>query len=96
MSLLDKDNYYYKQTHRELKRRMRELLETCDADRAAVEDALAARDTAQKELADTREELANLKQYMRRNAVTESVRLSATSLRELSAHEVKTRHSSQK
>jgi hypothetical protein len=87
ISALDKDNFYYKQANRELKRRLRDLLTTTEGEeggeggKGAGERASSARESELMKLnRSLREEMTNYKQFMRRTGT--AVRVSKRGVRE--------------
>jgi hypothetical protein len=61
--MLDKDNFYYKQSNTNLKRRLRELTSAGSEEREAFEAAVAQAKDLESRNAALETELANLKRY---------------------------------
>jgi hypothetical protein len=81
VATLDKDNFYYKQSNANLKRRLRELTAAADADREA-------RERAEARGAALEAQLANLKGYVETAVGAAHVRLSRQELRPLTPADV--------
>ena len=87
---LDKDNYYYKNTNRELKRKLRELLARVDTDKEAVGQEIEETQGRNRDLEKLNEslveELDNVRSHLRQSGA--GIRLSRSELRPLTAEQV--------
>eukprot|EP00164_Ancoracysta_twista_P004754 GFYU01006438.1.p1 GENE.GFYU01006438.1~~GFYU01006438.1.p1 ORF type:complete len:1605 (-),score=614.63 GFYU01006438.1:18-4832(-) len=91
IAILEKDNFYYKQTNRDLKRKLREVVAANESDRHAMEKE-RSRSTrlgdVNKSLLD---ELHNLKSYVQKHDGMSSVRISASQVRPMTQEDVQKR-----
>lgn len=89
VGMLDKDNFYYKQSNSNLKRRLRELTAAGEQEREKIEKLESEEDLIKKRNAALEEELSNLKKFL---AVTvpgaAPVRISRQELRPLTPADV--------
>ena len=87
---LDKDNYYYKNTNRELKRKLRELLARVDTEQEAVGLEIQETQGRNRDLEKLNEslveELDNVRNHLRKSGA--AVRVSRNELRPLTAEQV--------
>ena len=87
---LDKDNYYYKNTNRELKRKLRELLARVDTDKEVVGQEIEETQGRNRDLEKLNEslveELDNVRSHLRQSGA--GIRLSRSELRPLTAEQV--------
>jgi len=87
---LDKDNYYYKNTNRELKRKLRELLARVDTEQEAVGLEIQETHGRNRDLEKLNEslveELDNVRNHLRKSGT--AVRVSRNELRPLTAEQV--------
>ena len=87
---LDKDNYYYKNTNRELKRKLRELLARVDTDKEVVGQEIEETQGRNRDLEKLNEslveELDNVCSHLRQSGA--GIRLSRSELRPLTAEQV--------
>eukprot|EP00742_Colponemidia_sp_Colp-10_P011033 GILJ01012199.1.p1 GENE.GILJ01012199.1~~GILJ01012199.1.p1 ORF type:complete len:691 (+),score=166.25 GILJ01012199.1:91-2073(+) len=89
VSKLEKDNYYYRQTNRELKRKLRELMSSTEKHQQMLD---SERDT-KKELFEMNgslmKELQNLKSYLHKHKTNlQPVRISKSELKQISEDEL--------
>ena len=93
IQLLDKDNFYYKETNREIKRKLRELLANVDQDKVEMEAKLARAVASKGELErlndNLMKELENYKGHLKDRGA--AIRLSRADLRPLTAEQVQDR-----
>ena len=93
IQLLDKDNFYYKETNREIKRKLRELLANVDQDKVEMEAKLARAVASKGELErlnnNLMDELENYKGHLKDRGA--AIRLSRADLRPLTAEQVQDR-----
>eukprot|EP00743_Colponemidia_sp_Colp-15_P008614 GILK01009374.1.p1 GENE.GILK01009374.1~~GILK01009374.1.p1 ORF type:complete len:1490 (-),score=407.64 GILK01009374.1:108-4577(-) len=92
VSKLEKDNYYYRQTNRELKRKLRELMSSTEKHQQMLD---SERDT-KKELFEMNgslmKELQNLKSYLHKHKTNlQPVRISKSELKQISEDELANR-----
>ena len=90
INAVEKDNVFYKQTNRELKRKLRSMLNATEAERAAFEVEREAMRNRSRELEEVNSSLLNevrvIKESMRQSG--QLVRVSMQNLRPMSADEV--------
>ena len=87
-AMIDKDNYYYKHANKDLKAAIKEQVLVSEGMKSQAAAALAAREQLQQYCSQLESEISNLKGFLSRTNVTQTVRLSSRELRPLSAHEV--------
>jgi hypothetical protein len=88
-AMIDKDNYYYKHANKDLKAALKEQVLVSEGMKSQAAAALAAREQLQQYCSQLEGEISNLKGFLSRTNVTQTVRLSSRELRPLSAHEVR-------
>jgi hypothetical protein len=87
-AMIDKDNYYYKHANKDLKAALKEQSLVTEGIKSQAMTALSAREQLQQYCSQLESEISNLKGFISRTNVTQTVRLSTRELRPLSAHEV--------
>jgi len=88
IAMLDKDNFYYKQSNMNLKRKLRELTSAGEHEREVMEQSLKELEEAKSRNAKLEAELANLRGYVHKTVGASAVRVSRQELRPLSAKDV--------
>jgi chromosome segregation ATPase len=88
-AMIDKDNYYYKHANKDLKAALKEQVLVTEGIKSQVATAVSAREQLQQYCSQLENEITNLKGFLSRTNVTQTVRLSSRELRPLSAHEVR-------
>jgi hypothetical protein len=87
-AMIDKDNYYYKHANKDLKAALKEQVLVTEGIKSQAAAAVSAREQLQQYCSQLESEISNLKGFLSRTNVTQTVRLSSRELRPLSAHEV--------
>ena len=83
MEQLGRDNFYYKQSNKELRRKLRAAGSSQDATRQQLEEALAKAAHDERVQARLQDELANLRQYIASHPGATPTRVTKAALREI-------------